>query len=35
MYVDLNKLPKEGKKLHLEFNELFNDVNFHIIALQV
>jgi uncharacterized protein len=30
MYVDLNKLPKEGKKLHLEFNELFNDVNFHI-----
>jgi len=30
MYIDLSKLPKEGKKLLLTFDEVFNDVLFHI-----
>lgn len=30
MLIDLNKLPKEGKKLKLEFNEVFNNTCFNI-----
>jgi uncharacterized protein len=30
MLIDLNKLPKEGKRLQLEFNEVFNNTCFYI-----